>query len=82
MEHISDALAEEFAGKEAHIHALKVSDAHFRRLIEENERLFREIHRMQTNVAPADDAAIETLEKQRLRILDEIATMIAKVEAQ
>jgi uncharacterized protein len=82
MEHISDALAEEFSGKEAVIHKLKTASAHFRRLLEDNEHLFRDIHRMQTNVEPVDDATWETYEKRRLKVLDEIAAMISAVEAE
>jgi uncharacterized protein len=82
MEHISDALAEEFAGKEAAIHKLKTESAHFRRLLDDNEQLFRDIHRMQTDVEPVDDATRESYERRRLKVLDEIAAMITALEAQ
>ncbi|KAF0124851.1 MAG: hypothetical protein FD148_2380 [Methylocystaceae bacterium] len=42
-------------------------------LTEEYHTLNRAIHRMETNVEPADDATIEDLKKKRLVLKDEIA---------
>lgn len=80
MAHIADALAEEFAGKEEIIHRLKLENAHFHALMEKNEHLFKEIQRIQSGQAPTEDEIHETLEKQRLKILDEMAQMIATAE--
>lgn len=81
MTELSHDLAEEFAGKAEVIHDLKLSNAHFRRLLEENHVLYKEIQSIQTGVAPASDEALEGLEKKRLTLLDEIASMISEAEA-
>lgn len=77
MTHVADSLREEFPDKADAIHALKVESAHFRHLMEKNETLYREIHRIQSNQEPADDFVLEDLRKQRLHVLDEIGAMIA-----
>lgn len=75
--HLDGALAEEFSGKGEIIHKLKTTNAHFKRLMEENHELWVQINNIQNQVTPADDAVLEDLEKKRLLILDEIGTMIA-----
>ena len=42
-----------------------------------NHELWEEIQSIQNGIAPTTDERLETLEKQRLRILDEIAAAIA-----
>lgn len=81
MSNVAEALAEEFGGKADVIHKLKVESAHFRKLMDENETLYREIKRIQSGQEPAGDEEHETLEKRRLVILDEIAAMISEAEA-
>ena len=73
MSHVAHELHEEFPQKAAVIHTLKTSNAHFARLAEEYHTLNRTIHRMETNVEPADDATIEGLKKKRLHLKDEIS---------
>ena len=80
-EHLDAALAEEFAGHGATIHRLKTSDAHFKTLMEKNHALWLEIHAIQTDVKPADDATLEGLRRKRLALLDEIGAKIAAAEA-
>ncbi|MBL8536910.1 MAG: hypothetical protein JNM59_05855 [Hyphomonadaceae bacterium] len=80
-EHIDNALAEEFAGHGATIHALKVADPAFRALMEENHALWMQIQNIQHDVTPTEDAVRHDLEKRRLKLLDEIAARIAKAEA-
>jgi uncharacterized protein YdcH (DUF465 family) len=77
-EHLDLALAEEFAGEGETIHKLKVSDPHFKSLMEHNHDLWTQIQKIQNGLTPASDQTLETLEKQRLRLLDEIAQAIAK----
>jgi uncharacterized protein len=81
MSTLSEDLAEEFADKADLIHALKVKDHHFARLIEKNHVLWKEIQQIQKGIHPADDEALETLEKQRLLVLDEIGAMLRAAEA-
>jgi uncharacterized protein len=77
-EHLDYALAEEFGTRIADVHRLKVSNAHFRTLMERNHGLWKEIQHIQSGISPADDLTLEVLEKRRLAILDEIAVMLAK----
>ena len=77
MTELSQDLAEEFAGRAEAIHALKAKDAHFRTLLERNHTLWKEIQQIQKGLKPADDEAWETLEKQRLVVLDQIAAALA-----
>lgn len=80
-EHLDQALAEEFAGHGATIHQLKVSDPHFKALMERNHQIWTQIQNIQNGLTPTADATLETLEKQRLVILDDIGARIAKAEA-
>jgi len=80
-EHLDHALEQEFAGHGATIHKLKVAQPHFKGLLESNHKLWLEIQAIKTGVAPASDETLETLEKQRLRVLDEIGAMIRRSEA-
>ena len=75
--HLDQALAEEFADKAEAIHALKVSDAGFRTLLEQNHDLWKQIQQIQKGIAPAADAVLEDLEKRRLLILDRIGAGIS-----
>lgn len=77
-EHLDHALSEEFAGQAERIHVLKQSDAHFRKLLDQNHALWKEIQQIQKNIHPASDEALETLEKTRLLVLDEIAARLRK----
>lgn len=76
MSHTPHELAAEFPDKVAQIHALKIGNAHFARLAEEYHELNREIHRIETDVTPASDDALEELKKKRLWLKDQLATLI------
>lgn len=82
MTTLSHDLAEEFPDKGDVIQQLKRSNAHFAHLLERNHALWKEIQQIQKGVKPAEDEAHETLEKQRLAVLDEIADMVAAAEQQ
>ena len=79
-EHLDHALSEEFAGHGAKIHELKLSDAHFRGLLERNHTLWKEIQQVQKGLQPSSDEHLATLEKQRLAILDEIAVALESTD--
>ena len=76
MSHVPNELHEEFPQAAEKIHELKQKNAHFARMAEDYHEVNRTIHRMETNVEPASDEALETLKKQRLSLKDQIATMI------
>lgn len=74
--HLDHALEGEFAGQSEAIHKLKVSDTRFRILMERNHALWKEIQHIQQGLEAADDVRLETLRKQRLHVLDEIAAAL------
>lgn len=80
MSHVPHELHEEFPGQADALHALKTSDAHFARISEQYHVVNREIHRIETDVEPASDSALEDLKKKRLHLKDEIAAMLAATE--
>jgi uncharacterized protein YdcH (DUF465 family) len=77
MTHVAHELHEEFPGSADRLHELKLSDPHFARQAERYHELNREIHRIESEVAPASDQHLEELKKQRLALLDEIAQLLA-----
>jgi uncharacterized protein len=76
-EQLDHALQEEFAGHKDAIHALKISNAHFKKLLVTNHALWTQIQNIQNDVTPADDVTLENLEKERLLVLDEISSMLS-----
>lgn len=58
------------------ISALKSSDAHFARLMEEYHTVNRQIHAAETNVTPVSPAAETDMRKERARLKDEIYTVL------
>ncbi len=76
MTHVPHGLHEEFPQAAAAISRLKISDAHFARLAETYEHVNREIHRVEAEIEPASDEALEELKKRRLKLKDEIAAML------
>jgi uncharacterized protein YdcH (DUF465 family) len=80
-EHLDHALEQEFAGHAETIHRLKVSDPHFKALLELNHTVWREIHNIENGITPTSDEYLTALRKQRLNILDDIAKLIGSAEA-
>ncbi|MBA5776369.1 YdcH family protein [Stappia sp. F7233] len=80
MSHVPHELHEEFPEAQAVLHELKLSNAHFSRLADEYHQVNRQIHRIETEVEPASDEALETFKKQRLHLKDQIAAIIAGSE--
>ena len=76
MTHTPNELHEQFPERAERIHELKVSDSRFARLSDEYHALNRQIHRIETDVEPTDDFTLETMKKQRLALLDEIAVIL------
>jgi uncharacterized protein YdcH (DUF465 family) len=77
VSHVPHELHEEFPDKAEAIKSLKGSNAHFARIAEAYHELNRAIHRIETDVEPADDATLETMKKKRLGLKDEIAQFLA-----
>ena len=76
MSHVPHELAEEFPEHRETIHNLKMSNGHFARLADEYHVLNREIHRHEAQGIDVADETIETMKKQRLKMLDEIFAML------
>ncbi len=76
MTHVPHGLHEEFPQATAAISRLRIADAHFARLADHYDHLNREIHRIEAEVEPASDEALEDLKKKRLKLKDEIAAML------
>ena len=76
MSHVPHELAEEFPDKAEKIHALKESDAHFRKLFDDYHEVNRAIHRAETNVEPTDALNETVMRKKRMALKDEIAAML------
>lgn len=77
MSHSAHDLAAAFPQAAAKLHALKLGDAHFRKLSDAYHELDKAIHRAETGIEPTSDEHLEDLKKQRLTVLDAVAEMVA-----
>jgi len=78
MSHVPHDLHAEFPDQAELLHKLKLSDRHFQTLAQRYQDVNGEIHRVESEVAPASDERLETLKKQRLALVDEIAQVLKK----
>lgn len=76
MSHVPHELHEEFPQHGERIHALRLNDNHFARLAERYHDVNRAIHRAEVEVEPTSDDILEEMKKQRLRLKDEIASLL------
>lgn len=60
------------------IHKLKMTDNHFARLFDEYHEADHEIHRIETGVENTSDDYLEDKKKKRLKLKDELYSMILK----
>ncbi|MCB1399152.1 MAG: DUF465 domain-containing protein, partial [Rhodobacteraceae bacterium] len=65
MSNTPHTLQDEFPTQMDAIHALKVSNAHFARLLDEYDALNDKVHRAETNVEPIEQLAEVELRKKR-----------------
>lgn len=78
MSNVPHELADEFPEHREKIHALKTSDAHFARLMDEYHEVNRAIHRAETSVEPTTEDHENQLRRQRLALKDEISVILAR----
>jgi uncharacterized protein len=71
-------LSDEFPGQMDKIHKLKISDAHFARILKEYDEVNDQVHRVETNIEPVEQLVEVDLRKRRLRLKDEIAKYLAQ----
>lgn len=69
-------LAQDFPELKDDIHAMKMTDAHFRRMAEEYESVCKELHRAQDGAGVIDDSHAEELKKQRMSLKDDLFAML------
>jgi len=69
-------LHHEFPELHDRIHDLKLSDAHFRRLIDEYHELTREIEKMEDEVTPVSTRTEEEAKLRRVHLKDELYRML------
>lgn len=77
MANTPHTLQEDFPAQLDQIHALKITNAHFAKLLEDYDSLNDRVHRAETNVEPMDSLAETELRKQRAAVKDEIARMLS-----
>jgi uncharacterized protein len=70
-------LAEEFPGKAERIHHLRETDPHFRRLADAYHAANRAVHRAETRAEPVSEDEEHRLRRERARLKDDIARMLA-----
>jgi len=78
MSNTPHTLGEEFPGQMDRIHALKVSNPYFAKLLSQYDEVNDEIHRAETNIAPVSQEHETQLRKQRLALKDEIAQALTQ----
>lgn len=69
-------LVEEFPEYKEQIHALKISNTHFRRLTHEYEGIDKSIVRAEQGIETVNDDYLSELKKERLHLKDLIFEMI------
>jgi uncharacterized protein len=72
MSHTPHALADEFPAQAAKISALKESDAHFAKLVNEYNGLNERVHRAETRLDLLSEDEEELLRRQRAHLKDHI----------
>lgn len=78
MSNTPHTLADEFPGRLEQIHALKVSEPRFAKLLAEYDEVNDEIHVAETNVAPVTQEHETELRKRRLTIKDSITQALSQ----
>ncbi len=78
MSHTPHELAEEFPQHAEKIHALKITDAHFAKLMDAYHEVNRAVHRAETGVDPVDDLTEQRMRKERMVLKDQVAAILAK----
>ncbi len=64
------------------IHRLKTTNEHFRMLFDKYHKLDREVYRVEYNIEPRSDTALEELKKQRLVLKDELFQILKQSKSQ
>jgi hypothetical protein len=63
------------------ISRLKQENAHFARLFERHNELDHQVHNMEAGVVPGNSHTIEVLKKEKLRLKDNLYTILRQADA-
>ena len=74
------ALLNEFPEYKERIHNLKVENERFRQLFDEYHELDRQIVRMDDNIEPASDEAMEKAKFRRVELKDELYRLLTTAQ--
>jgi uncharacterized protein len=80
MERVPHELSEEFPAEKHSIEQLTRTSYEFRRLATQYDEVNRHIHRIESEEEPTTDEVLEKLKKERLKLKDDIAAQLAKLE--
>jgi len=73
-------LQEEFSAEASLIARMRKTNYEFGRLVSRYEEVNDHIHRIESEEEPTSDVVVEELKKQRLKLKDEIASFLTRVE--
>ena len=76
MGHTPHEIAAEFPQEAEQIAALRQSDAHFARLVDEYHEVNQLLHRAETNIEPTDERHEMEMRKNRMHLKDQIWQML------
>ncbi|WP_438946368.1 YdcH family protein [Sediminibacterium sp.] len=71
-------LHHEFPGMDARITALKVDNAHFKKLADEYDEVNHSVYRIESGAENSSDETLTQLRKQRLQLKDELYAMLTQ----
>jgi uncharacterized protein len=77
---IPHELPDEFSNEATLIAQLEKTNCLFERLARQYEEVNLQIYRIESEEQPATDEVLERLKKQRLKLKDQIAGMLTRVE--
>lgn len=81
MGHVPHDLQVEFSADRECLNKLKLSNGRFQALSDRYDVINKEIDRLQSGLEPAVHERLESLKKQRLQLLDQVANLIATAKA-
>lgn len=76
MSHTPHDLAADFPQLADKIHDLKMTDAHFARLLEEYQAINDQVHRAETLVAPVEELTEVEMRKKRAALKDQLYRLL------
>ncbi|MCE2927292.1 MAG: DUF465 domain-containing protein [Rickettsiales bacterium] len=77
----SYSLLQEFPEFKKQIYSLKMNNTHFAHLFDEYETVCKQVHRIEQEIDKLSDFLAKKFKKQRLKIQDELFSMIKKTAA-